>query len=106
LNEEHADEDGSDIEAQVNWILLLNAIRIFLVMLTRWILIGRGGHSRLQGFIPKTAPPEPRRTLHPYLPALFVAKQLASVPPVKIFKISQLLNLGEIENRRRQSPRS
>jgi hypothetical protein len=69
-------------------------------------LIGRGGHSRLQDLIPETATPEPRRTLLRYLPARFVAKHrrpLASVPPVKILKISQLLNLREIENRRRQN---
>jgi hypothetical protein len=68
-------------------------------------LSGRGGHSRLQDLIPETAPPEPRRTLLRYLPARFVAKHcrpLASVPSVKISKISQLLNLREIENRRRQ----
>jgi hypothetical protein len=69
-------------------------------------LIGRGGHSRLQDLIPETAPPEPRRTLLRYPPARFVAKHrrpLASVPPVKVLKISQLLNLREIENRRRQN---
>jgi hypothetical protein len=68
-------------------------------------LIGKGGHSRLQDLIPETAPPEPRWRLLCYLPARFVAKHrrpLASVPPVKILKISQLLNLREIENRRRQ----
>jgi hypothetical protein len=72
----------------------------------RRILIGRGGHSRLQDLIPETAPPEHRRTLLRYLPARFVAKHLrplASVPPIKILKISQLLNLREIENRRRQN---
>jgi hypothetical protein len=69
-------------------------------------LIGIGGHSRLQDIIPETAPPEPRRTLLRYLPARFVAKYrrpLASVPPVKILKISHLLNLREIENRRQQN---
>jgi hypothetical protein len=69
-------------------------------------LIGRGGHSRLQDLIPETATPEPRRTLLRYLPARFVAKHrhpLVSVPPVKILKISQLLNLREMENRRRQN---
>jgi hypothetical protein len=70
-------------------------------------LIGRGErHSSLQVLIPETAPPEPRRTILRYLPARFVAKYrrpLASVPPVKITKISQLLNLREIENRRRQN---
>jgi hypothetical protein len=69
-------------------------------------LIGRGGHSRLQDLISETAPPEPRRTLLRYLPARFVAKHrrlLACVPPVKIFNISQLLNLGEIEKRLRQN---
>jgi Aspartyl protease len=69
-------------------------------------LIGRGGHSRLQDLVPGIATPEPRQTLLRYLPARFVAKHrrpLASVPPVKILKISQLLNLREIENRRRQN---
>jgi hypothetical protein len=69
-------------------------------------LIGRGGHSCLQDLIPDTAPPEPRRTHLRYLPALFVAKHLrplASVPWVKILKRSQLLNLREIENHRRQN---
>jgi hypothetical protein len=69
-------------------------------------LIGRGGHSQLQDIIPENATPEPRRTLLRYLPAHFVAKHrrpLASVPSVKILKISQLLNLREIENRRRQN---
>jgi hypothetical protein len=68
-------------------------------------LIGRGGHSRLQDLIPDTATPEPGRTLFCYLPASFIAKHrrpLASIPPVKILKISQLLNLREIENRRQQ----
>jgi hypothetical protein len=69
-------------------------------------LIGRGRHFRLQDPIPETVPPEPRRTLFRYLPPSFVAKRrrlLASVPPVKILKSSPLLNLREIENRRRQN---
>jgi hypothetical protein len=69
-------------------------------------LIRRGGHSRLQDLIPETATPEPRRTLLRYLPARFAAKHRrpqASVPLVKILKISQLLNLKEIESRRRQN---
>jgi hypothetical protein len=69
-------------------------------------LIGIGGHSRLQDLIPETTPPEPRRKLLSYLPARFVVKHrrpLASFPPVKILKISQPLNLREIENRRRQN---
>jgi Aspartyl protease len=69
-------------------------------------LIVRGGHSRLQNLISETAPPEPRRTPFCYLPVRFVAKHrrpLASVPPVKILKISQLLNLRENENRCRQN---
>jgi hypothetical protein len=77
-------------------------------MSTRRILIGRGGHSRLQDLIPETAPPEPRRTLLRYLPARLFAKHrrlLVSVPPVKILKISQLLNLRKIENRRRHNTR-
>jgi hypothetical protein len=69
-------------------------------------LFERGGNSRLQDLIPETAPPEPRRKILRYLPARFVAKHrrpLASVPLVKILKISQLLNLSKIENRRRQN---
>jgi hypothetical protein len=69
-------------------------------------LIGRGGHCRLHDLIPETATPEPRRTLLRYLRTRFVAKHrrpLASVRAVKNLKISQLLNLREIENRRRQN---
>jgi hypothetical protein len=106
FDEEHADEDGSDIEAQVNWNIATEAILIFLVMRRGGFLIGRGGHSRLQVHIPETATPEPRRTLLRYLPARFVAKHrrpLASALAVKILKKSQMLNLREIENRRRQN---
>jgi hypothetical protein len=69
-------------------------------------LIGRGEHSRLQSFIHETAPPDPRRTLLRYLPISFVAnhrRPLTCGPPVKILKISQLLNLREIEKHRRQN---
>jgi hypothetical protein len=69
-------------------------------------LIGRGGHSRLQDLILETVPLEPRRTLLRYLPARFFCKASSSTskrPPVKILKVSQLLNLRKIENHRRQN---
>jgi hypothetical protein len=91
LDEEHADEDGSDIEAQINCNVATER--------------DPDSSRDVDAFLRLPFPNSDGRFFaifrHVWLQSIVFP--LASVPPVKILKFSQLLNLREIENRRRQN---
>jgi hypothetical protein len=107
LDGEHADEDSSDIEAQVNLNIATERDTDFSRDVDAEDVLSREADIPVFRILFLRLPlPNPDGRFFCYLSARFDAKHrlpLASVLPVKILKISQLLNLREIENRRRQN---